>query len=107
MKKLIILLFVGVLTTQFNASAQLMAGTAKVNITPPTKEPIHDSVYARILRLESRGLRLTFVSADLALFTSERIAKICKEKSGLTQVWLCSSHNHSAAQPDGKRSCQD
>src|SRR5260221_11942 len=106
MKKLIILLFVGVLTTQFNASAQLMAGTAKVNITPPTKEPIHDSVYARILVLESGGLRLAFVSVDLAVFTSVRIEKICKEKYGVTQVLLCSSHNHSEPQPDGKRSFQ-
>lgn len=85
---------------------KLMAGTAKVNITPSTDEPIHDSVYARSLVLESNGRRLAFVAVDLAVFTSERIGRICKEKFGISQLMLCSSHNHSEPQPADKRSFQ-
>ncbi|MBN9385294.1 MAG: neutral/alkaline non-lysosomal ceramidase N-terminal domain-containing protein [Chitinophagaceae bacterium] len=87
-------------------SAQLLAGTAKVNITPKTDEPIHDSVYARSLVLQGGAQRLAFVSVDLAVFTSERIVKTCKEKYGITQLMLCSSHNHSEPQSGGKRAFQ-
>ncbi|HEY4288170.1 MAG TPA: hypothetical protein VGN00_13790 [Puia sp.] len=111
MKKLIVLFIAASGLIAKNTSAQLvggtlMAGTAKVNITPQGKEPIHDSVYARSLVLQSGELRFAFVSVDLAVFTSERIEKICKEKYGISQVMLCSSHNHSEPQPDGKRSFQ-
>ena len=88
------------------APGQLLAGTAKVSITPKTDEPIHDSVFARSLVLDGGGLRLAFVSVDLAVFTSERIERICKEKYGITQLMLCSSHTHSEPQPGGKRSFQ-
>ena len=84
----------------------LLAGTAKVNITPHTDEPVHDSIYARVLVLDANGIRLAFVSVDLAVFTSDRIGKACKEKYGITQLMLCSSHNHSEPQPGGKRSFQ-
>jgi neutral ceramidase len=106
MKKLLALFIAALSLTANNASAQLMAGTARVNITPQGKEPIHDSVYARSLVLQAGQLRFAFVSVDLAVFTSERIEKICKEKYGISQVMLCSSHNHSEPQPDGKRSFQ-
>ena len=106
MKKLIVLFITVLNLIANNTKAQLMAGTAKVNITPQSKEPLHDSVYARSLVLQSGQLRLAFVSVDLAVFTSERIEKICKEKYGISQVMLCSSHNHSEPQPDGKRSFQ-
>jgi neutral ceramidase len=88
------------------APGQLLAGTAKVSITPKTDEPIHDSVFARSLVLDAGGLRLAFVAVDLAVFTSERIERICKEKYGITQLMLCSSHTHSEPQPGGKRSFQ-
>jgi neutral ceramidase len=84
----------------------LRAGTAKVNITPATDEPIHDSIYARNLVLEGDGVRIAFVAVDLAVFTSARIEKVCREKYGIRQVMLCSSHNHSEPQPQGKRSFQ-
>jgi len=106
MKKLILFFITALNLIANNAKAQLMAGTARVNITPQSKEPLHDSVYARSLVLQSGQLRLAFVSVDLAVFTSERIEKICKEKYGISQVMLCSSHNHSEPQPDGKRSFQ-
>lgn len=77
------------------AVTPLMAGTAKINITPGGDEPLHDSVYARALVLKTNDVKIAFVSVDLAVFTSDRIEQICKEKYGLDQVFLCSSHNHS------------
>lgn len=84
----------------------LMAGTARVNITPVTDEPIHDSVYARSLVLEGSGIRIAFVSVDLAVFTSDRVEKVCREQYGIQRLLLCSSHNHSEPQLQGKRSFQ-
>jgi neutral ceramidase len=83
---------------------QLMAGTAKVNITPPGDEPLHDSVYARSLVLEMNGRRLAFVSVDLAVFTSPRIEEVCKRKYGIAELMISSSHNHSEPQKNGGRS---
>jgi neutral ceramidase len=88
------------------APGLLMAGTAKVNITPPTDEPIHDSIFARSLVLEGNGIRIAFVAVDLAVFTSDRLESICREKFGITRLMLSSSHNHSEPQPGGKRSFQ-
>jgi neutral ceramidase len=87
----------------FAADGKLMAGTAKVNITPQSDEPLHDSIYARSMVLDVNGLRLAFVSVDLAVFTSERVEKICKERYGISQLMLCSSHNHSEPQKNGGR----
>ena len=88
------------------APTGLMAGTAKINITPKTDEPVHDSIYARSLVLEDKDVRIAFVAVDLAVFTSERLEKICREKFGITRLMLSSSHNHSEPQPGGKRSFQ-
>jgi neutral ceramidase len=74
----------------------LLAGTAKINITPQnSKKPIHDNVNARVLVLEIRGQRLAFVSVDLGVYTSDQLLSACKEKFGLSQMLLCSSHTHS------------
>lgn len=106
MKNILIFLFLTSTLAAHSQTNQLLAGTAKINITPPTKEPIHDSIYARTLVLESGNLKLALVAVDLAVFTSERIESICREKYGIQKVLLCSSHNHSEPQPDGKRSFQ-
>ncbi|MCW3092965.1 MAG: hypothetical protein JWP81_4034 [Ferruginibacter sp.] len=109
--KLFIALFflVGVLQSNkiFAEDGKLLAGTAKVNITPKSNEPLHDSVYARSLVLDVNGKRLAFVSVDLAVFTSERVEKICKEKYGISQLMLCSSHNHSEPQKAGRSFSKD
>jgi neutral ceramidase len=89
-----------------DAGGPLMAGTAKINITPKTDEPIHDSIYARSLVLEDKDVRIAFVAVDLAVFTSPRLEQLCREKFGITQLMLSSSHNHSEPQPGGKRSFQ-
>ena len=47
------------------AEGQLMAGTAKINITPKQNIPLHDSVYARALVMEVGDMRVAQVSVDL------------------------------------------
>jgi neutral ceramidase len=86
----------------FAIRGHLLAGTAKVNITPKSNEPLHDSIYARSLVLDINGQRLAFVSIDLAIFTSEKVVKVCREKYGISQLMLCSSHNHSEPQKGGR-----
>lgn len=86
----------------FDVSGQLLAGTARVSITPETDEPIHDPVYARSLLLEINGERLAFVAVDLGVFTSENVEKVCQEKFGVEKVFICSSHNHTGPSKPGK-----
>jgi neutral ceramidase len=85
----------------YGVTGRLLAGTAKVSITPVTDEPLHDPVYARSLVLEINGERLAFVSVDLATFTSDNVENICKEKYGIAKVLLCASHNHTAPSKPG------
>lgn len=77
------------------AEKGLLAGTSKINITPATNEPLHDSIFARSLILEAGGQRLAFVSVDLAIYTNPNLEKIAKQKYGISKLLLCSSHNHS------------
>jgi len=85
----------------FAMTGILKAGTAKVNITPEKiDEPVHDSLYARSLVLDMNGERIAFVSVDLVIYTSEELEKICRDKFGISQLMLCSSHTHSGF-PDG------
>ncbi len=75
---------------------QLRAGTAKIDITPEnTKLPVHDKVHARALVLEIDTNRLALISVDLGIYTSEHLVAACKEKFGLSQILLSSSHTHS------------
>ncbi len=82
----------------FGIKGKLLAGTAKVNITPKENKPFHDSLYARCLVLDINGQRLAFVSVDLGIYTSADLEKICREKYGIAQVFLSSSHTHSGPQ---------
>src|SRR6266404_8403002 len=84
------------------ATGKLLAGTAKVGLTPVTDEPIHDPVYARSLVLEINHERLAFVSLDLGVFTSTNVETFCKDKYGISKVFLCSSHNHTGPSKPGK-----
>jgi pimeloyl-ACP methyl ester carboxylesterase len=82
--------------TALSASGELRAGTAKVSITPENpSQPVHDKVYARSLVLEVDGKRLAFVSVDLGIYTSEHLVATCKDKFGIEELLLCSSHTHS------------
>jgi neutral ceramidase len=86
----------------YGATGKLPAGTGKVSLTPVTDEPLHDPVYARSLVLDVNGERVAFVSVDLAVFVSENVKNICKEKFGVAKVFLCASHNHTAPSKPGK-----
>lgn len=81
-------------------SGDLLAGTSKVNITSPTNESLHDSLFARCLILDVQGERLAFVSVDLGIYTSDQVVKISKQKYGITQLFLSSSHTHSNGKTD-------
>jgi neutral ceramidase len=75
---------------------ELLAGTAKITLTPENpQKPVHDGVNARVLVLQIAGKRVAFASVDLGVFTSERLVDACKEKFGLSQILLSSSHTHS------------
>lgn len=81
---------------KYTWQGQLLAGAAKIDITPEhTRQPVHDKVHARVLVLEIDGKRLAFVSVDLGIYTSEHLVAACKEKFGLSQILLSSSHTHS------------
>lgn len=73
MKYLMTWISLSVLSVTMNrsmaADGKLLAETAKVNLTPDSDEPLHDSIYARSLVLDMNGQRLAFVSVDLAVFT--------------------------------------
>ncbi len=78
----------------------LMAGTSKINITTISSETLHDSLYARCLVLDADGKRLAFVSVDQGIYTSDAVVKTCKEKYGITELFLSSSHTHSNGKTD-------
>ena len=80
----------------YGVSGNLLAGTSKINITPLlVKEPLHDSLFARCLILDLNGERLGFISVDLGIYTNRNLGDICREKFGISQLMISSSHTHS------------
>lgn len=98
--KLIAALFcVGCLVASANVygAGKMMAGTAKINVTPPdTRYPVHDSLYARSLILDVDGARIAFITYDSGL-TSASLSETLKKKYNLQEIYFCQSHNHSGA----------
>lgn len=79
------------------AGEKLLAGTAKINITPPQpKYPVHDSLYARSLVLEVDGARIAFVALDLGGYTNVPLAELLKKRFELKEVYFCPQHTHSS-----------
>jgi len=76
------------------------AGLAKVNITSPQKEAIHDSLYARVLVLEANNKRIAWIAIDQGIYANEQIIQTGKEMFGLDQLLLSSSHTHSSGKRD-------
>lgn len=101
-KTICTVLFVFTSGATLAGTGKLMAGTSKINITPKTDQPIHDSVFARSLVLDVNGQRLAFVSLDLPIFTSDRVEQVCRQRYQIERVILSSSHNHSAPMVDNK-----
>ena len=95
---IILIIFALSLLVSANSLAErpnLMAGTAKINITPTT-EPVHDSIFARCLILAVDGKRFAIVSVDLPSLSSEMLKRVCKERYGIDHLLICATHNHSA-----------
>lgn len=103
MKKLLSILAVlscsVILTCQESLAAgnELLAGTAKVNITPENYElPIHDSIYVRSLIVEGSGKRMAMLSIDMGGYTNPNLVLYAKENLGIDHLILCPSHTHSS-----------
>jgi hypothetical protein len=84
-------------TSAASGAGKIMAGSAKINITPPqTKYPVHDSLYARSLVMDIDGRRIAFITYDSGGGSDAFLATL-KAKYNLEEVYLCQSHNHSGA----------
>lgn len=86
----------------------LLAGTARVDITPPAGHPmggysarkgpatgVHDPLYARVLVLKSGSESVAFVACDLRSFVADRVRERVREKAGIRHLLVSSSHTHS------------
>ena len=92
------------------AAPQLMAGVARVEITPADSMPMygysnrkcgpsngtHDPLFAKVLVLEGGGTRIALVTTDLGSFVSDRLRREVAEKLSIPVVLLSASHTHSA-----------
>jgi hypothetical protein len=97
-----------VITGQPALADELMAGTARVEITPPVGFPmggysarkgpstgVHDPLFARVLLLKTSKLSVAIVSCDLRSFPSQRVCETAKARLGIDHVLICSTHTHS------------
>jgi len=89
-------------------AAEISAGVARVEITPPVGHPmggyaaregpstgVHDPLYATALLLKSGSLTVAIVSCDLRSFPSERIVNTARERKLADHVLIAVTHNHS------------
>lgn len=88
----------------------LLAGTAKVEITPAENDAVNlagqplrlrDPLYARVLVLKDAKTSVAIVSVDLILFASPKVIAEAKAKWGVDHVLLCATHTHAAMAPRG------
>lgn len=90
------------------SAAELLAGVAKVDITPTgpvplagypgRKDPstgIHDPLHARALVLDADGYRVGIISCDLIGYNNNRVLDMAKERFNISHLLICSSHTHS------------
>jgi hypothetical protein len=103
-------LVAGLLATAALPAQDLMAGLARIEITPAEFGPmygyrnrkcgpatgVHDALYAKALVLEAGGSRMAIVTMDLGSIASERIFARAKAELNLPVVLLAPSHTHSA-----------
>ncbi|MCG7852735.1 MAG: neutral/alkaline non-lysosomal ceramidase N-terminal domain-containing protein, partial [Methanosarcinaceae archaeon] len=98
----------------FNQSgvAQLTAGVAKSDITPPigglmygysargtnVSNGVHDPLYARALVLDDGNTKLVIVTVDIGAIRRENadnIKRIVRERTNIKNILLVASHTHS------------
>ncbi|MCI0336720.1 MAG: neutral/alkaline non-lysosomal ceramidase N-terminal domain-containing protein, partial [Acidobacteria bacterium] len=90
------------------SAAEITAGIARVEITPPTGYPmggyanrqgpstgVHDALYATALVLKTDGLTIAIVSCDLRSFPSERVIKLARDRMLADHVLIAVTHTHS------------
>ena len=107
-----VLILVAVLAYATVAQAELRAGVATADITPPiggrmagysargtdVSTAVHDPLLAKALVLQDDADALVIVTMDLAGFpgeSTERVKQAILDETGITQVMLLSSHTHS------------
>lgn len=100
------------------ASAELKAGAAKADITPPVggrmygygdrgsnvSQGVHDRLFAKAIVLDDGAVCIAIVSLDMGSFGRENTANvkaIVKEKAGIENILCVASHSHST--PAGSR----
>ena len=93
------------------AAGEILAGTAKVDITPKEGEAwdilgkkleIKDRLSARVLFLKQKGgASVAIVSVDSIMFASPTVVAEAKQKWGVDHVLLCSTHTHACPMPEG------
>jgi neutral ceramidase len=96
--------------TSVHAATDLMAGVARVEVTPASSMPMygysnrkcgesagtHDPLFAKVLVLESGGTRVALVTSDLGSFVSETLRRDVAQKLDIPVLLLSVSHTHSA-----------
>ena len=92
-------------------AGEILAGTAKVDITPKEGEASimgkqleiqEDRLCARVLFLKQKGgTSIAIVSEDLPFFASPTVVAEAKEKWGVDHVLLCATHTHASPLPLG------
>lgn len=89
---------------------QLLAGLARVEITPTTFGPmygysnrkcgpatgVHDPLFAKVLVLQAGDARMAIVTMDLGSFASTSIFKRVEEELKIPLLLIAPSHTHSA-----------
>ncbi len=89
-------------------AAELSAGIARAEITPPVGYPmggyaarqgpstgIHDPLFATVLLLKAEAGSVAIISCDLRSFPSERIITLARERKLADHVLIAVTHNHS------------
>ena len=112
MRRFLGILTLGVFTGAF-AHAELRAGVAATDITPPVgsamygygarganvSEGVHDPLYAKAIVLDDGETRIAIVTLDLGAFTAENTQYVrgyMGERAEIDHVICVASHTHSA-----------
>jgi neutral ceramidase len=91
-------------------SASLLAGTARVEITPTAEQAVNlvgqplqlrDPLFARVLVLKVEKVSVAIVSVDLIVFASQKVIAEAKAQWGVDHVILCATHTHAGMAPRG------
>jgi neutral ceramidase len=108
--KLFVICFCLAIADVAHAASPLMAGVARVDITPTVSmqmygyqdrecgasNGIHDPLFAKVLVLEAGGSRMAIVTLDLGSIVSERLKDEVASRLKIPVLPLAAAHDHSA-----------